>query len=111
MGSCNQPGFEAIEVLDVEGQPSVVCGLADAYCGDDGACAVPCEADSDCSAPGASTCDRSSGRCICASDDDCTASGLGDLCVDGQCRCTDDAFCQAESPFLGGMMGCLGLDA
>ena len=99
---CERVGLDPIPLVDVQGERVVVCGRADASCGDDGLCAAPCQGDDDCATtPATPLCDTSSGRCRCDADEQCREGGAGDRCVGGRCGCTDDSACEGPSPVDG----------
>lgn len=105
-GECRAAGLDRIEVVDVQGRSAEVCGYADAWCGDDGACRLPCGSDRECGTPRAPVCDLVTGRCGCATDQHCLDAAAGDVCLDGQCLCTSAAACEGAAPFDGGLTTC-----
>lgn len=104
---CEDLGLQTIETVDVSGQSVNVCGYANASCGEDGQCTLPCQ-DGGCDSPSLPLCNPDTSQCECTADIDCMFGQAGDLCIDGQCRCSDDAACEDTARFLGGTVTCLG---
>lgn len=105
-GECRAAGLDPIEVVDVEGRTADVCGYADALCGENGACRLPCGSDRDCGTPRAPVCDLVTGRCGCATDQHCLDASAGDVCLEGSCLCTSAAACEGAAPYDGGLITC-----
>jgi hypothetical protein len=98
------------------GMDLTVCGNTDYTCNADGVCENPCEADTDCANfPGHPTCDTGSGQCTCASDADCSGSGIPGyaVCTDsGTCGCgtNDDCTGMNQDTCYEGTCGCSNSD-
>jgi hypothetical protein len=129
---CDAFGFDDLEVEDIDGAMVTVCAKSAAECGANGACSVPCKADTDCTSGAYPVCDTNTGICGCATDDHCATLGLaqastcnaglcgcgadadcvsgkaGDLCMSGSCGCSADAACaDVTNSFDGGMISCV----
>ena len=121
-------------MVDIDGNPTTVCGQPDAACHPDAYCHLPCQGDLDCFSAAYPACNVNTGLCECASDEGCASLGLsqfsvchagvcgcgadedcvgvaGDICNEvGACGCTDDAACAGvESPYDGGAIECVAL--
>jgi hypothetical protein len=92
---CAQILQDEIETVDIDGNPVVACGYANAACDADGVCTLPCASDGDCISPAYPHCDVDSGLCQCATDMECQTSGQpqSSVCNEGSCGCTDDQQC------------------
>lgn len=116
--ACTTLQQDEVETKDVDGKDVTVCGKGRAECGDDGACRERCSEDScgeffacnmdtgscECDndkacadTPNASKC--VAGRCVCASDGDCTVNA--NKCNDGVCGCGDASVCDATAAHPG----------
>jgi hypothetical protein len=79
-----------------DGSDVQVCANTSFECNADGFCENPCEANADCSMiPGHPQCNTGTGKCECASDDDCKNSGTAGfaVCNGGVCGCGADSDC------------------
>ncbi len=94
--ACSDLGLvELMRPALVDDQPVIVCGNDDAACVD-GVCRDPCARDSDCDPQnGHPHCELATGECTCASDVQCSATGIPGLvaCLAGRCGCAGDDDC------------------
>ena len=100
----------------IEGDMTVtVCGKTGAKCEDE-VCFDPCEANAECPAQGGHPiCNVDTGRCECASDDDCKSSGVPGfaVCNGGVCGCGQDSDCAGTTnadKCHDGVCGCSSVD-
>jgi hypothetical protein len=102
--SCETLMQDEVEMKDIDGADVTVCGSAGAECGDDGACRERCSADS---CPENFACNEQSGQCECDHDNACADQPNVSKCVAGKCVCASDGDCTVNANKCNdGVCGC-----
>lgn len=106
---CGQLQLDDMLATSVDtGMPTTICAAPDALCEQStGNCFRPCTADADCRPEGTTVgliC-MPNGQCGCTENAHCTVSG--DLCIDGECACSNQSVCDIITGMSGVEFNCV----